>query len=524
MCKASYTRCSPLKPDAVIVINFGGQYAHLISRRLRELGVYTEVISCNELMRSYGKDLLKHSKAIVLSGGPSSVYENPDDVEIAREILSLGKPVLGICYGHQLIAKAVGGHVDKGKGEFGRTVINIVDSDDIFSGWSKSEVVWMSHRDYVSKLPSRAKVLAISEKGYIVAFRLNGNLIYGVQFHPEVTHTTKGKILLDNFLKIANVPRTWVVSNIVDSIVKDLRGKLKPNAKILVAISGGVDSTVASLLVKKVAGDRLVTVFVNHGLLRENEVNETLANLEKIGLKPLVIDAEKVFLEKLKGTRDCEERRRIIGELFAKIFKEIAEKDPSIKYLVQGTTYPDVIESGCVDRADKIKSHHNVAGLPKWLGLEVIEPLKYLYKDEVRRIAKYLGVPDEIVKKHPFPGPGFAVRVIGEFTFEKISIVRKATRIIEEELKEKGLYDKVWQAFAVVGDDKWVGVKGDTRAVGYIVTIRIVVSEDAMTADWFRIPYEVLDRIARRIASEIDNVTMVTYAVSSKPPSTIEPC
>ncbi len=517
-------RCFTLDPEGVVIVNFGGQYAHLISRRLRELGVYTEVISCNEVLHNSKWHVVKNSKAIILSGGPSSVYENPDDIEVARKILSLNKPVLGICYGHQLIAKAVGGHVTKGEGEYGRTTINIVDNDDLFLRWSRSEIVWMSHRDCVSKLPSKVKVLAISEKGYIAAFKLDSNPIYGVQFHPEVTHTVKGKVLLDNFLKIANVPRKWMVSSIVDDIIRYLKKEVEPNAKVLAAVSGGVDSTVAALLVKKVVGNRLIPVFVNHGLLRENEVNETLANLEKIGLKPLIIDAENVFLEKLKGTRDCEERRKIVGELFAKIFKEIAEKDPSIKYLVQGTTYPDIIESGCVVRADKIKSHHNVAGLPKWLSLRVIEPLKYLYKDEVRRIARYLGVPEEIIKKHPFPGPGFAVRIIGEFTFEKLSIVRKATRIVEEELRENGLYDKVWQAFAVVGDDKWVGVKGDSRDVGYIVTIRIVVSEDAMTADWFRIPYDVLDRIARRITSEIDNVSMVTYAVSCKPPSTIEPC
>jgi len=496
----------------------------LISRRLRELGVYTEVISCNELTRSYGKDLLKQSKAIVLSGGPSSVYENLDDIEKLRTILNLDKPVLGICYGHQLIAKFLGGKVARGKGEYGRTIVKVMDANELFRGWNNNEVVWMSHKDYVSKLPNEAKVLAISERGYIASFKVKGKPVYGVQFHPEVTHTVKGKILLENFLRIAGISKKWTLNNIIDNILSEVKASIEPNAKVLAAVSGGVDSTVATLLVKKIVGNRLVPVFVDHGLLREGEVEETIANLRKIGIEPIVIDAKEEFISKLQGTRDCEERRKIVGELFAKIFKEISEKDPSIKYLVQGTTYPDVIESGRVERADRIKSHHNVAGLPSWLGLKVIEPLKFLYKDEVRGIAKILSVPEEIIKKHPFPGPGFAVRIIGEFTLEKLRIVKKATKIVEEELRKNGLYDKVWQAFAVVGDDRWVGVKGDSRDVGYIVTVRIVISEDAMTADWFKIPYDVLDKIARRITSEIDSVSMVTYAVSSKPPSTIEPC
>jgi len=496
----------------------------LISRRLRELGVYTEVISCNELMRSYGKDLLKQSKAIVLSGGPSSVYENLDDIEKLRTILNLDKPVLGICYGHQLIAKFLGGEVAKGKGEYGRTIVKIMDSNELFRGWNNNEVVWMSHKDYVSKLPNGARVLAISERGYIASFKVKGKPVYGVQFHPEVTHTVKGKILLENFLRIAGISKKWTLNNIIDNVLSEVKASIEPNAKVLAAVSGGVDSTVATLLVKKIVGNRLIPIFVDHGLLREGEVEETIANLKKIGIKPIVIDAKKEFIRKLQGTRDCEERRKIVGELFAKIFKEVSEKDPSIKYLVQGTTYPDIIESGRVRRADRIKSHHNVAGLPSWLGLKVIEPLKFLYKDEVRGIAKILSVPEEIIKKHPFPGPGFAVRIIGEFTLEKLRIVKKATKIVEEELRKNGLYNKVWQAFAVVGDDRWVGVKGDSRDVGYIVTVRIVISEDAMTADWFKIPYDVLDKIARRITSEIDSVSMVTYAVSSKPPSTIEPC
>ena len=515
---------SPSTFDKVLIINFGGQYTHLIARRVRELSVYSEIISYSDASQQLVEEL--RPRAIILSGGPSSIYaENAP--KVGSWVLELGIPVLGICYGHQLIASMIGGRVERGLGEYGKTEVEVVSRDALFEGWDTREVVWMSHSDYVSELPEdRAVTLARSvETGYIAAFRLRDRLVYGVQFHPEVVHTPKGRRLLENFvIGVAKAQRSWVLGSIIDMIVEELRNTIPPGEKVLCAVSGGVDSTTTALLLKRAIGDRLVAVFVNHGLLREGEAEAVLSMLRSLGVDPMYIDASREFLEALRGVRDCEEKRRIIGELFAKIFKGIAEGDRDIKWLAQGTTYPDVIESGFAPGADKIKSHHNVAGLPKWLGLNVVEPLKYLYKDEVRRIAVALGVPEDWAYRHPFPGPGLAVRVIGEVTEEKLRIVRKASKIVEEELRRAGLYRGVWQAFAVVGEDKWVGVKGDKRAVGYIVTIRIVESEDGMTADWSRAPYEVLERIASRITREISEVTMVTYAITSKPPSTIEPC
>ena len=507
--------------DTILIVDFGGQYTHLIARRVREQEVYSEIVSCFKFSREVIEEV--KPKGIILSGGPRSVYL-PDSPRVEKWIFDLGVPVLGICYGHQLIAYLFGGKVESGYREYGRTKIRIVKRDSLFDDWEDEETVWMSHSDAVVELPREFEILAVSENNVIAAFKHRELPIYGVQFHPEVVHTPKGKILFRNFLfKICKVKPTWRVENIVDSIVQDIRRTVPEGEKVLCAVSGGVDSTVTAVLLKRAIGDRLVTVFVNHGLFREGEVEEVLENLKSVGLDVIYIDASQRFLSSLIGVEDPEERRLIIGRIFAEIFKEIAARDPDIKWLAQGTTYPDVIESGAVPGADRIKSHHNVAGLPQDLKLKLVEPLRYLYKDEVRAIGRALGLPDSIVKRHPFPGPGLAVRIIGKFTLEKLEIVRKATRIVEEEIRKAGLYDKVWQAFAVVGDDKWVGVKGDKRALGYIVTIRIVESEDGMTADWAKIPYEVLDRIARRITSEIPQVTMVTYAITTKPPATIEP-
>lgn len=508
----------------MLIVDFGGQYTHLIARRVRELGVYSEIVNYLNFDRSVVEEV--KPRVIILSGGPSSVYEE-NAPRVDPWILDLGIPVLGICYGHQLLASMAGGRVERGVGEYGRTRIRIVDRDPIFDGWSDEEYVWMSHSDYVAWLPEdRAKILAVSlDTGYIAAFRLVDRPVYGVQFHPEVVHTPRGRKLLENLvLNIGSAKPRWRVENLVDTMVQEIRSRVGEREKVLCAVSGGIDSTVTALLVRKAVGDRLVAVFVNHGLLREGEVEEVLSTLRKLGIELLYIDASQEFLKRLEGVEDPEEKRRIIGETFAEIFKKVAKSDPDIKWLAQGTTYPDVIESGAVPGADRIKSHHNVAGLPTWLGLKVLEPIRYLYKDEVRRLAIALGVPEDYAYRHPFPGPGLAVRVIGAINEVKLRIVRRASRIVEEELRKAGLYRRVWQAFAVVGDDKWVGVKGDRRAFGYIVTVRIVESEDGMTADWARIPHDVLDRIARRITSEIPEVTMVTYAITTKPPSTIEPC
>jgi GMP synthase (glutamine-hydrolysing) len=504
--------------EKALVVNFGGQYAHLITRRVRERGVYAEVVQPEDVeAAAEAPDV----KAIILSGGPSSVYQEgaPD---VSDKIFHLGKPILGICYGHQLIARKLGGVVMRGKGEYGRTLMRLLERDPVFDGWNAEEIVWMSHGDYVKEPPPGFVVLAVSENGYIAAMR-KGH-IYGVQFHPEVSHTVKGGLLLENFLrKVARIASTWRPEEQIRRLVEDVRRKAT-GGDVIVGVSGGIDSTVTALLVHMAVGERAHAIFVDHGLFREGEPQQVVSLLTSLGVKVQVVDARERFLKKLEGVSDCEEKRRIVGEIFAEVFAEAVSKIPNAKYLAQGTLYPDVVESGAVKGADRIKSHHNVGGLPTWFKLELVEPLREFYKDEVRRIAKALGLPEEVVHRHPFPGPGLAVRVIGPFTREKLEIVRKATKIVEEELERAGLLRKVWQAFATVGDDKWVGVKGDKRSVGYIVAVRIVESEDAMTADWARLPYEVLERISARITSEIPQVTMVTYAITTKPPSTIEPC
>jgi GMP synthase (glutamine-hydrolysing) len=504
--------------EKALVVNFGGQYAHLITRRVRERGIYAEVVQPEDVeAAAEAPDV----KAIILSGGPSSVYQEgaPD---VSDKIFHLGKSILGICYGHQLIARKLGGVVTRGKGEYGRTLMRLLERDPVFDGWNAEEIVWMSHGDYVKEPPPGFVVLAVSENGYIAAMR-KGH-IYGVQFHPEVSHTVKGGLLLENFLrKVARIASTWRPEEQIRRLVEDVRRKAA-GGDVIVGVSGGIDSTVTALLVHMAVGERAHTIFVDHGLFREGEPQQAVSLLTSLGVKVQVVDARERILKRLEGVSDCEEKRRIIGEIFAEVFAEAVSRIPNAKYLAQGTLYPDVVESGAVKGADRIKSHHNVGGLPPWFKLELVEPLREFYKDEVRRIAKALGLPEEVVHRHPFPGPGLAVRIIGPFTREKLEIVRKATKIVEEELERAGLLRKVWQAFATVGDDKWVGVKGDKRSVGYIVAVRIVESEDAMTADWARLPHDVLERISARITSEIPQVTMVTYAITTKPPSTIEPC
>jgi GMP synthase (glutamine-hydrolysing) len=506
--------------DKIWVIDFGGQYAHLIARRIRELNVYSMIIDPDEI--SVERIREDTPKAIILSGGPSSIYEE-NAPKIPRWLLDINIPILGICYGHQLLAYMFGGKVSRGLGEFGRTRVKILDKKDLFKGLGDVLEVWMSHNDYVEKPPPDSEILAVSEDtGYIAAFRIKERKIFGVQFHPEVIHTESGLDIINNFLELSSCKRNWRLEDYLNNVINNIKNTVSDNEKVLCAVSGGVDSTVTASILKKAVGDRLVSVFVNHGLLREGEVEEVSTNLRRIGIEPMYIDASERFLNALRGVSDPEEKRMIIGRIFGEIFKEIISKDPSIKWLAQGTTYPDVIESGRSRRASKIKSHHNVAGLPEDLGLRLIEPLKDLYKDEVRRLGELLGIPREILARHPFPGPGLAVRIIGEVNEERLSIIRKASRIVEEIIRRHGLYEKVWQAFPVLLKDKWVGIKGDKRSEGYIIVIRIVDSQDGMTADWSRVPYEILDEISRRIISEIREVTMVTYAITSKPPSTIE--
>jgi len=509
----------------VLVIDYGGQYTHLIARRLRELGVLALIEPYTRIKRV---DLSKYS-AIVLSGSHRSVLGRDEIAEnsAVRVLYETRVPVLGICFGHQLVARVLGGVVKSGCGEYGRVLVRVVEQDALFHEWNSEEYVWMSHSDCVVEPPPGSSVLAVSENGVIAALKLvvNERPIYTVQFHPEVSHTPKGLLLLDSFLEISKLRREWRREYYYNYVLVEIEKYKSIEGPVVAAVSGGVDSTVAAVLARRVFGERLLPVFVDHGLFREGEPEEVVEMLRGIGLEPLVVNAQERFLSKLEGVRDCEKRREIVGNEFALVFSGIMEREGA-RAFVQGTTYPDIVESGATGVAGKIKTHHNVAGLPAWFREKytVIEPLKYLYKDEVREIARLLNLPDYFTKRHPFPGPGLAVRIIGNFTRKKLEICKKASAIVERILRKHGIYDQVWQAFAVVGDDTWIGVKGDARRVGYIVTVRIVESSDAMTADYARIPYSVLDEISREITRSVDDVTMVTYAVTTKPPSTIEPC
>src|SRR5919106_349159 len=546
--------------DKLVVLDFGSQYSHLICRRIREANVYCELLPYNTPARVI-KEI--DPKGIIFSGGPASVYAKnapkPD-----KEIFEMGKPLLGICYGHQVLVDSFGGKVKRTNSrEYGRAVVIIEgegeeDTSDLFKGLGPGIMnCWMSHADAAEKLPEGFKVLARTENSFSAAIGNPDKKFYGIQFHPEVVHTEKGTQILKNFAQtISRAKPEWDMKSFIESTINDIR-KQVGKEKVLAAVSGGIDSTTIAALMHRAIGDQLSCVFINHGLLRQDEEKDVVRLFkDHLGINVIYVNAEKQFLGKLKGVSDPEEKRKIIGEEFANVFaavvkkKKDEEKDAdSFQWLAQGTLYPDVIESGVSQGpAAVIKTHHNVGGLPKWLNLKVIEPLRYLYKDEVRKAAKLLGVPDELLKRHPFPGPGLAVRIIGEVTPEKIRICKHASKIVEDELKSTaafaptsasvassavaavaandntaGWYDKVWQASAAVGDERAVGVLGDERVYGHIVIIRIVESVDAMTADWSRLPYELIEKISNRITNEVEGVTWVTYAVSSKPPATIEP-
>ncbi|MDQ3872061.1 MAG: glutamine-hydrolyzing GMP synthase [Thermoproteota archaeon] len=525
--------------DKIVVLDFGSQYSHLICRRVREANVYCELLPYNTPAK-----VLKEidPKGIIFSGGPASVYaENAPKPD--REIFNMGKPLLGICYGHQVLVDNFGGKVKRTTNrEYGRAVLMVEGGEkgtpDLFKNLGPGIInCWMSHADAAEKLPEGFKVLARTENSFSAAI---GNLekkFYGIQFHPEVVHTEKGSQILKNFAQtISGAKPEWDIESFIESTINDIR-KQVGEEKVLAAVSGGIDSTTVAALMHKAIGDQLHCVFINHGLLRQDEEKDVVRLFkDHLGINVIYVNAERQFLDKLKGVSDPEEKRKIIGEEFANVFTDIVRKKKEsdlFQWLAQGTLYPDVIESGVSKGpAAVIKTHHNVGGLPKWLNLKVIEPLRYLYKDEVRRAAKLLGVPEELLKRHPFPGPGLAVRIIGEVTPKKIRICKQASKIVEDELKAntaitadgaEGWYDKVWQAYAAVGDDRAVGVLGDERVYGHIVIIRIVESMDAMTADWSRLPYELIEKISNRITNEVEGVTWVTYAVSSKPPATIEP-
>ncbi len=505
--------------DKIVVLDFGSQYSHLICRRIREFAVYCELVSFD----ISADELKKHNpKGIIFSGGPSSVYD-PNAPIPETEVFNMNIPILGICYGHQLIVNHFGGKVKRVNKEYGSSLLSIDNDQDLLSGIGESIRAWMSHGDEAEEVPSGFEIIGHTQNAKAAAIAAKDKAVYGIQFHPEVMHTEQGNEILKNFvLKICGAKQDWTMEAFIESTVENL-SKIEGN--VLCGVSGGIDSTVAALLIHKAIGNRLKCVFVDNGLLRlneETEVEEMFKNNFKVNFTPIY--AAERFLEKLKGVTDPEQKRMIVGEEFIRIFTEFAEKNGSFRWLAQGTLYPDVIESGVSKGpASIIKSHHNVGGLPDWLKLEILEPLRDLYKDEVRKVAGIIGVPEKLIKRHPFPGPGFAVRIVGEVTPKKLEIAKVASKIVENELDEAELYDKIWQAYATVGDDKAVGVVGDERKYGNIVMIRVVDSVDAMTADWTRLPYGLLEKISNRITNEIEDVTWVSYAISSKPPSTIEP-
>ena len=505
--------------DKIVVLDFGSQYSHLICRRIREFAVYCELVSFDISV----DELKKHNpKGIIFSGGPSSVYD-PNAPIPETELFNMNIPILGICYGHQLIVNNFGGKIKRVNKEYGSSLLSIDNDQDLLSGIGESIRAWMSHGDEAEEVPSGFEIIGHTQSAKAAAIAAKDKVVYGIQFHPEVMHTEQGNKILKNFvLKICGAKQDWTMEAFIESTVENL-SKIEGN--VLCGVSGGIDSTVTALLIHKAIGNRLKCVFVDNGLLRlneETEVEEMFKNNFKVNFTPIY--AAERFLEKLKGVTDPEQKRMIVGEEFIRIFTEFAEKNGSFRWLAQGTLYPDVIESGVSKGpASIIKSHHNVGGLPDWLKLEILEPLRDLYKDEVRKVAGIIGVPEKLIKRHPFPGPGFAVRIVGEVTPKKLEIAKVASKIVENELDEAELYDKIWQAYATVGDDKAVGVVGDERKYGNIVMVRVVDSVDAMTADWTRLPYGLLEKISNRITNEIEDVTWVSYAISSKPPSTIEP-
>jgi len=516
---------SPLRAekDLVLVLDFGGQYSHMISRRVRECRVYCELAPHN-----IGAEELRKlaPKAIVLSGGPASVYEEGAP-RCDPRIFKLGIPTLGICYGLQLMVQEMGGAVKfAGRREYGKTEVRLLERSGIFDQLPEKTVCWMSHGDYAERLPPNFRPIALTENCPTAAIADDSGKLFGLQFHPEVSHTQRGMDILRNFIiNISGCKPSWTMESFVDEAVMAIRETVGQD-RVLCALSGGVDSSTVAALVHKAIGDGLTCIFVDHGLLRKGEADDVLRTFrDQLKMNLVYVDASQRFLERLKDIADPEEKRKAIGEEFIRVFTEEGKKHGDFQWLAQGTLYPDVIESaGAGSPASRIKSHHNVAGLPGWTSFKLLEPLRYLYKDEVRRVAKLLRLPESIVSRHPFPGPGLAVRIIGEVTPEKLRICRDASQIVEEELRRAGMYERVWQAFALVGDDQAVGVLGDARRVGHMVTIRVVESVDGMTADWARLPHELIERISNRITNEVPGTTWVSYAVSSKPPATIEPC
>jgi GMP synthase (glutamine-hydrolysing) len=507
--------------DKILILDFGGQYSQLIARRVREFNVYS-------VIRGHNIELEEIKKidpaAIIFSGGPDSVT-TAGAPGVDRGVFELGIPILGICYGMQLMAQLLeGGHVEKAEhGEYGKANLEIFSQKKLFKEIDNHSQVWMSHGDHVKEVPAGFEITASTELTATAAMADFERDFYGVQFHPEVNHTIQGKTILHNFLfRIVDVRANWNMADYINEEVERIR-KQVGKGKVICGLSGGVDSAVASAIVHKAIGDQLTCIFVDHGLLRKGEAEQVKRTFgEEFNIPLIYVDAKERFLDRLAGVEEPEEKRKIIGDEFIQVFDEEAEKLSDVRYLVQGTIYSDVIESGGTDKAATIKSHHNVGGLPEEMNLELVEPLHFLFKDEVRKIGEVLGLPEEIVWRQPFPGPGLAIRIIGDVDWEKLEILRNADAIVQEEIKEAGLYRDIWQSFAVLPDLRSVGVMGDERTYGYPIILRAVNSDDAMTADWARLPYEVLQSISNKIVNQVEEVNRVVYDITSKPPGTIE--
>jgi GMP synthase (glutamine-hydrolysing) len=511
----------PRAVDEVVVLDYGGQYSQLIARRVRECGVFSELlphhVGAEEVAR-------RRPKGLILSGGPASVYAEGAP-KLDPQLLELGIPVLGICYGMQLLALKLGGRVEGAEvGEFGRSQLTVSAPGTLLAGLPAEQSCWMSHRDTVFAAPPGFLALASSTASPVAAFESRERGVYGIQFHPEVVHTPYGQDVLKRFLgEVCGCDMTWSAASIVEEQIARIRQQVG-DGKVICGLSGGVDSSVAALLVHRAVGDQLTCVFVDHGLMRKNEGEQVISAFRDTFKVPLVaVDAEQRFLDKVAGVTEPERKRKIIGAEFIRVFEEEAAKIGDARYLVQGTLYSDVIESGGGTGAATIKSHHNVGGLPEDLEFELVEPLRALFKDEVRAVGAELGLPERLVWRQPFPGPGLAIRVVGgEATKERLDVLRDADFILQDEIRNAGLYRELWQSFCVLPDIRTVGVQGDERTYGYVVVIRAVTSDDAMTADWARLPYDLLEQIAARMIGELREVNRVVLDITSKPPGTIE--
>jgi GMP synthase (glutamine-hydrolysing) len=508
--------------DEVVVLDYGGQYSQLIARRVRECGVFSELLPHHVGAAEVAR---RQPKGVILSGGPASVYADGAP-PLEHELLELGIPVLGICYGMQLLALALGGRVQGAEvGEFGRSQLSVGVSGRLLAHTPEEQTCWMSHRDTVFEAPPGFTALASSTASPVAAFESLESQIYGIQFHPEVVHTPYGQQVLRNFLiEICRCDGAWSISSVIEEQVRRIRDQVGPDGRAICGLSGGVDSTVAALLVHQAIGERLTCVFVDGGLMRKNEGEQVVAAFRDHFHVPLIaVDAEDRFLGALAGVTDPERKRKVIGAEFIRVFEEEATRLQDAKFLVQGTLYSDVIESGGGTGAATIKSHHNVGGLPDDLEFELVEPLRMLFKDEVRQVGAELGLPERFVWRQPFPGPGLAIRIVGgEVNRERLDMLREADSILQQEIRAAGLYRELWQSFCVLPEIRTVGVQGDERTYGNVIAIRAVTSDDAMTADWARLPYDLLERISNRMINEIRSVGRVVLDITSKPPGTIE--